>query len=160
MRSSAIVVSVLAALVVSLALPSQLPAQEWSAEQQEVWSVIVESWDAIVAKDIDWTDTYVHPNAVVWGDDVPMPRNRSSVKKWERYSFQNSTTLVSEYSLAAMVVQSNTAVAHYYYSLGTEDAEGKPKTVHGRCTDILIIEDGRWLFLAWRCGDMPSTSGT
>ena len=160
MRSSANAVTVLAALMFSLALPAHLAAQEWSAEQQEVWNVIVESWDAIVAKDIDWTDTYVHRNAVVWGDDVPMPRTRDSVKKWERYSFQNSTTLVSEYSLAAMVVQNNTAVAHYYYSLGNEDAEGKPRTVHGRCTDILINENGRWVFLAWRCGDMPSASGT
>jgi len=156
MRSSTIAVSVLSALLVSLTLPPQLAAQAWSADQQAAWSVIVESWDAIVAKDLDWTDKYVHPNAVVWGDDYPMPQTRASVKRWNRYGFQNSTTLVSEYSLAAMVVQGNTAVAHYYYSLGTEDSEGKPRTVHGRCTDILINEGGRWLFLAWRCGDTPT----
>ena len=156
MRSSVIAVSLLAVLAVSMASPPQLSAQQWSDQQQEVWSVIVESWDAIVGKDLEWTDTYVHPSAVVWSDENPMPRTRASVKKWDRYGFQNSTTLVTEFSLAAMVVQSNTAVAHYYYSLGNEDAEGKPETVHGRCTDILINENGRWLFLAWRCGELPS----
>jgi len=100
MRSSTIAVSVLSALLVSLALPPPLAAQAWSADQQAVWSVIVESWDAIVAKDLDWTDKYVHPNAVVWGDDYPMPQTRASVKRWNRYGFQNSTTLVSEYRSA------------------------------------------------------------
>lgn len=156
MRSSAIAVSLLAAVLMSWALPSQAAAQEWTDEQKEVWSVILETWDALVAKDVEWTDTWVHPSAVVWGTGLPAPRPKASLKKWHRYNYRNSTTLVSECSLGALVIENNTAVAHYYYSLGTEDAEGKPETVHGRCTDILIKEDGRWLFLGWNCGDMAT----
>ncbi len=81
---------------------------------------------------------------------------RPSVKQWDAYEFGNSKILAHEERLAAMVVQDNTAVAHYFYSLGTEDREGKRRTVHGRCTDILINEGGRWQFIGWNCSDLPS----
>lgn len=150
--------SLLSAVVPLAILAAPVPAlgQSWSQAQQEVWTVVVESWDAIVAKDLAWTDKWVHPNAVVWGDDDPMPRTRASVKKWDGYEFQNSTTLTHEQSPAGIVVQGSTAVAHYYYSLGTETASGERRAVHGRCTDVLIRESGRWQFIAWRCGDSPS----
>ena len=148
---------ILALIVASVTMVStQAAAQSWSEAQTEVWTVVTDSWDAIVAKDVSWSDNYVHANAVVWGRENPMPRKRASVKKWDRYNFENATTKVAEFSPAAIVVEGGTAVAHYYYSLGTENHEGKRRTVHGRCTDILVRSDASWKFLAWNCGDEPS----
>ncbi len=137
-------------------IPVETHGQSWSAEQREVWNVIVESWDAIVAKDVAWSDKWVHPNAIGWGDENPTPRTRATIKNWDRFGFEGSTTLVHEENLLAMVVQGNTALAHYYYSQGVEETEGKRRTIHGRCSDVLIREGGRWQFIGWRCGELPS----
>lgn len=140
----------------TLAIPQTTNGQMWSDSQKEVWGVVTGSWDAIIAKNVGWSDTYVHPNALVWGDENPMPRTRDLVKRWDRYTFANSTTKVSQFSPAGIVVEGSTAVAHYYYSLGTETTEGKTRTVHGRCTDVLLRSEGTWKFIAWNCGDEPS----
>ncbi len=147
----------LATLVLTLLVGASLPASaELSEEEQEAWNVILESWEAIVAKDVDWTDKYVLEDALVWGSDYPMPRSRDSIKKWDRFGFEMSTTLTSDYSLGGIVVHAGTtAVAHYYYSLGQENQEGKKEVVHGRCTDILAWDGDTWRFIAWNCGDEP-----
>ncbi len=142
--------------VILATAPAPAEGQMWSEEQTQVWTLIVDSWNAIVAKDVAWSDKWVHPNAVVWGGQYPMPRKRASVKKWDGYDFQSSTTLTHEESPAGIVVQGNTAVAHYYYTLGNESMSGERQVVQGRCTDVLIREGGRWQFIAWHCGDTPS----
>ena len=148
-----------AAIAAVLFVPLAAQGQSWSPQQQEVWKVVVDSWEAIRAEDVEWSDKWVHPNAVVWSDQNPMPRTRAQLKKWDRFQFENSTTLVDDFSPAGIVVQGTTAVVHYYYSQGTENMKGERRTVHGRCTDILIKEGGRWQFIAWNCGDSPSGGG-
>ena len=61
-----------------------------------------------------------------------MPRDRSSYARWSRYRVENSTTLAHELSPVAIVVQGNTAVAHYYYYEATEDRKGDRKSERGR----------------------------
>ena len=56
---------------------------------------------------------------------------------------------------ATVFVVGSTAVAHYYYSTAAEDREGERETTHGRYTDVLVKQDGRWMFIAWRGGDDP-----
>ena len=56
---------------------------------------------------------------------------------------------------AGIVVVGSMAVAHYYYSTAAEDRDGKRKTTHGRYTDVLINQNGKWMFIAWRGGDDP-----
>lgn len=128
-------------------------AQQWSSSQQDVLDVIVESWDAIADRDVNWTDDYVHENAIVWSDQKPMPLTRAQEKEWDRFDFPSEDVLLHTISPAAVVVEGDTAVAHYYYSLGTEDREGDRSTTHGRCTDILIMVDDSWKFISWNCGD-------
>ena len=147
-----------AMLIVLLVLPLAASAQSWSGAQQEVWKVVTDSWESIIQEDVGWSDQYVHPNAIVWGDQNPMPRTRDSVKRWDRYQFENASTLAHELSPTGIVVQGNTAVAHYYYSLGTENRKGERRTIHGRCTDVLTNEGGNWLFLAWNCGNESTGS--
>ena len=128
-------------------------AQTWSPEQREVWAVVEEAWQAEAAKDLTWVDRFVHPSARVWSNRYPMPRDHSSQRKWSRYRAENLTTLAHELNPVAIVVQGNTAVAHYYYSEAMEDRKGDRKTEHGRYTDVLVREDGQWKFLAWSGGE-------
>ena len=130
-------------------------ARSWTDAQTEVWEVILESYKDIDARDVNWSDKWVFSDAMVWGPDYPMPRNRDSVKRWDAYQFSGGKNHLAEYSPAAIVVHESTAGAHYYTSSAVEDREGKHKTSHGRCTDILARDGERWKFIAWHCGDEP-----
>lgn len=127
-------------------------AQSWSSDQTEVWDVIKSEWEAGKAKDTERLDKILLEKFLGWGHPNPTPRDKESWKMWDRYDSQNSTTLIYELYPLGIVVVGNTAVAHYYYSMATEDREGKRETVNGSYTDILIKEGGRWQFLAWRGG--------
>ena len=150
------------AVAATLLLITPLPAsgQSWSEREQAVWDVVMASWVEITKGNASWSDDFVHPRAVVWSDQDPMPRTIASVKKWDEHTFAESTTLTYEISPAAIVVEGSTAVAHYHFSLYTQilvgTRAGDNRTVHGRCSDILIDEGGTWKFIAWNCGQEPS----
>ncbi len=145
---------IIAAFIFSF--PAHVAAQSWSNEQQDVWAVVTESWQDIIAKDVEWTEQWVHPNAMGWIIENPTPRGRDAMQVWDRYEFEGSTTQVSNFAPLAIVIEGNTAIAHYYYSLGTVDTAGERETVHGRCTDVLVSDGENWQFLGWNCGDMEA----
>lgn len=130
-------------------------AQTWSKAQTEVWEVILESYKAIDAQDVSWSDTWVFPDAKVWGPGHPVPRGRDGVKRWDTYNFSSGKNHVAEYSPVAIVVHDSTAVAHYYYTNASENREGKHVTTTGRCSDVLAKDGKSWKFIAWHCGDDP-----
>ena len=109
-------------------------------------------------KDANWTDKYLHNNFLGWSNQNPTPRSKASVHKWNRYETENSTTLLQELFPVGIVVNGNTAVAHYFYSQVSENRKDERKTVHGQYTDILVKENGTWRFLAWRGGDNPTSN--
>jgi len=146
--------AVLTALI-ALVLPGSATAQDWGADQTEVWTTIVAQWEASKAEDPTWPATLLHSSFLGWTDVNPMPQNQAAVEKWQRYSSENSETLVQQLYPVGIVVVGSTAVAHYYYSTATEARDGKRKTTHGRYTDVLIKQDGKWIFIAWRGGDIP-----
>jgi len=155
-RSSAIAVSLLTALVICLALPSQLAAQEWSAEQQEVWTVVLASWEADKSKDLGWVDTYMHPNALGWGSGgYPMPMSRDALRERYRFVYENSTTLVQGLDPVGIVVEGSTAFVLYYYRQHVEDREGKRDDSYGQCAETWTRQSDTWLLLGWLCRHLP-----
>jgi hypothetical protein len=130
-------------------------AAEWTAEQQEIWKVEQEQWKASMAKDLSWMDTMVHPDLRFWEIGAPMPRDRNSLKHWSRYDSANGTTLEQELFPISATITGNVAVVQYHYMVARENYKKERETVTGHYTDVLIKENGRWLFLAWEGGDDP-----
>jgi hypothetical protein len=130
-------------------------AQEWSAEQQEVWKVEQQQWKMSAANDTTWIDTMVHPNMKFWETGAPMPRDRASLKHWSRYDTANSSTLEQELFPISATITGNIAVVQYHYMIARENYKKERETVTGHYTDVLIKEGGRWLFLTWAGGDDP-----
>ena len=128
-------------------------AQSWSPEQQELWKLEEQQWKMAAAKDLSWMDTMVHPNMRYWETGDPMPRDRASLKRWGRYSSENSTVLEQEIFPISATITSNLAVVQYHYMVASEDHKKERSTVTGHYTDVLIKENGRWLFIAWAGGD-------
>jgi hypothetical protein len=100
-------------------------------------------------------DRFLHDEFLGWNMNTPAPLSKASTKAWNRYNSENSTTLMQELFPIGIVVHENTAVAHYLYSIATEDREGERETTHGRYTDILVRDGATWRFIAWQGGDDP-----
>jgi hypothetical protein len=109
-----VLVTVTALLAPSISHPVE--AQTWSAEQLEVWAFVRADWDASMQKDPGRVERNLHASFQGWANDLPAPRDREWTARWNRYGDENSTTLMQQLTPLAIIVEGNTAVAHYLYS--------------------------------------------
>jgi hypothetical protein len=129
--------------------------QGWSAEQKEIWAVEEQQWKLAAAEDPSWINTMVHPNLRYWEIGDPFPRNRDSLDKWNRFGAANGATLEQELFPISITITGDVAVVQYNYMVARENYKKERETVTGWYTDVLVKENGRWLFLAWAGGDRP-----
>ncbi len=141
--------------LVFLAGAGVVSAQSWSPAQQEVWKLEERQWQMAKDKDMSWIDTMVHPNVSVWAIDMPMPQNKASIARWNRYDNANSTVLEQELFPISITITGTIAVVHYHYQVARENDRKERETVKGHYTDVLVNEGGRWQFITWTGGDDP-----
>ncbi len=130
-------------------------AQAWNAAQQEVWKVEEQQWKMSAAKDDSWIEKMVHPSLSYWDNDRPAPQDKASLIRWNRYNSSQGAILEQELYPIAIVITGNIAVVQYRYSTARENYKKERETAHGRYTDVLLKEGGRWQFIAWSGGDDP-----
>ncbi len=130
-------------------------AQTWSPEEQEIWQFEQEQWRLSAAEDPSWIDTMVHPNLSYWDTDRPGPQNKESLARWSRYGYASGKVLEQEIFPISITITGNVAVVHYNYTSASENAQQEREVSSGRYTDVLVKENGRWLFLTWAGGDYP-----
>jgi hypothetical protein len=130
-------------------------AQTWSPQQLEVWKASAVTWEQDLNKDYSWTDNGVSAQVSAWGSDYPAPRGKESMKRWHTLGLQDNPMVAYDLAPLAVVVSGDTALTHYYFTVLSKDAAGKSTTTHGRCSDTLVRENGRWVFLGWSCSDEP-----
>jgi hypothetical protein len=130
-------------------------AEEWNAEQQEIWKFEQLQWKMSATEDASWIDTMVHQNMRFWETGAPMPRDKASLKHWSRFDADNGSTLEQELFPISATITGNIAVVQYNYMVARENYKKERETVTGHYTDVLVKEGGRWLFLTWAGGDDP-----
>jgi hypothetical protein len=148
-------VCVALASVALLAFAGGAVAQTWTPEQQEIWKLEEQQWQMAKDKDMSWIEKMVHPGLSYWDNGTPVPQNRASLARWNRYTSSNTTVLEQELFPASVTITGNVAVAQYRYQVARENYKKERETVQGHYTDVFIKEGGRWLFIAWAGGDDP-----
>jgi hypothetical protein len=146
---------ILAVAAVSIALggfAGTAGAQTWSPEQKELWQLEEQQWKMSAAKDLSWIDSMVHPNLRYWGTNSPMPRDKASLKHWSRFDSENATVLQQEIFPISATITGNIAVVQYHYRVASENYKKERQTETGHYTDVLVKENGRWMFIAWAGG--------
>jgi len=144
----------LAAVMLGLsAFAGVADAQSWNADQQEIWKLEEQQWKMAADKDLSWIDTMVHPNLRYWETGAAMPRDRKSLKHWARYDSDNSTVLEQEILPISATITGNVAVVQYHYIVASENQKKERTRETGHYTDVLIKQDGRWMFIAWAGGE-------
>ena len=129
------------------ALPAQ--AQEWSAEQLEVWETISTMWDLGAADDPAWQDL-LHDSFMGWIGEVPTPHDKATTVAFIEAEAGQFKTIVQHITPVAIVVTGNTAVVHYFHLGVTEFTDDMSReTSYGRMTDVLTKTGDGWRIVAW-----------
>lgn len=120
----------------------------WNSEQSEVWALVEQSWVDDVAENGKWPAEYILDKYVAWGDSSAGPRYKDATLAWSRFGDESNDTLMYEVSPAAIAVEKNTAVVHYYVTTVTKDSSGKRTRSVGRITEILVRDGRSWKWLS------------
>ena len=139
-----------------LFLRSPLSAQEWSSDQQEVWTNVEAYWVLWAKRDLDGFIGYFHNDYSGWFNRTDLPSDKASSKKWIAENFSSNKIAVHTIQPVAIKVHGDFAIVHYYYSYRQEDASGKKTNMNGRWTDILMKDGDKWVLI----GDHGGPSGS
>lgn len=128
-------------------------AQEDRDDATDVWIAVEAQWEAQEKGDKKWIDRMLADGFFGWGKQSPAPRSKSSTEMWNRFSEELGNVVAHELYPLEIVVQGDTAIAHYLYSSAFKDKDGDIEMNNGRYTDILIRTEDGWKFLSWHGGD-------
>ncbi len=145
----------LSILGLTLSASPLLFAQQWSAEQQEVWKNVEAYWDRAAAGDLEGFMAYFHEDYLGWSYTSGVPGDKATARKWIAEDMKTEKTLVHTIKPVGIKVHGNTAIVHYYWAQRVKNAEGKERNESGRWTDILIKQGSKWVMIGDHGGVGP-----
>jgi ketosteroid isomerase-like protein len=122
-------------------------AQEWSAEQKEVWENVETYWELDAKRDLEGFLGYFHEDYSGWFNLNAVPNDKDGVRKWLSHSFKTTQILVQDIMPVAIKVHGDMAIVHYYYSRLIKEADGEEENINGRWTDILKKQGDKWVLI-------------
>lgn len=133
--------------IVLIAFTQNISAQQWSAEQQEVWKSVETYTDLSVKRDKTGFLSYYDDSYRGWAYISDAPYSKEAVTKIISNWDPSLKILYKTKTPVTIWVNGNFAYTHYYYSMLSEDKEGKRQWEKGRWTDILMKKDGKWIMV-------------
>jgi len=120
-------------------------AQQWTAEQREVWKTIEEHWALNEKGDLNGYLSQFDESYLGWNYSSEVPRDFGTITKRVKYFYQNRKILLYTIIPAKIWVKDDFAFAHYYYTTVSKDNAGIVTTDSGRWTDIFMKKGNKWL---------------
>ncbi len=139
---SALVAAVVVALLFA---PAPVPAQQWSAEQQEVWDFELScqvSKEAVL-------DCF-HEDYVAWADgSLGVPTNKADQVVLAGRAWDENERVFLHMKPVEINVRGNLAIVLVIYHWTDRNREtGEVITRSMRWTDVCLKENGRWFWIA------------
>lgn len=128
-------------------------AQQWTAEQQDLWKGVQTYWEAGMADDPSAMLSYWDDSYYGWSYESGAPGTKADVTKSMNYWYSKGKLQYYTITPARIWVNGNFGYAHYYYVMVTEGNNGTPMTERGRWTDILMKKDGKWVLVGDHGGE-------
>lgn len=122
-------------------------------DQAAVWAAVEAVWAAEEAGDAKWVEEMLSADFMGWPKDSPAPRNKSSVRMWNRFDQEQTSGITHELYPLSIVVHGDMAVVHYLYTNAVQTRDKKTDVASGRYSDILVRDAGAWKFISWHGGD-------
>jgi ketosteroid isomerase-like protein len=139
---------VLFASLVAACAPCGVLAQQWSAEQQEVWQSVEAYTEAFAQGELDEFLSYFHEDFTGWNIGDAVPRNKAFVEKAVSQAFLSQQMLWYHLTPLIIEVHGDVAVVHYYATWTRGGMDGTESTTTARWTDVLLKQGGRWVMIA------------
>ena len=143
------------AILASAALTTPAMAQEWNAEQAEVWTHVSGAWEDNV-EGSTW-HTVLDPNGYGWNTDYPVPASRDQMASRTSVFGAEGEILFYQLDPVKISVNGDTAIAFYFANIVENNHKGERETSVERCADTLVKRDGKWHFLGWLCETKSSS---
>lgn len=140
-------------LVIILTINTQ--AQQWSAEQKDVWAGVQKYWE-IDNNNPQAYFQYFDDSYIGWSYSNEAPGTREDALKSAKYSSTKVKQMYNILTPAKIWVNGNFAYVHYYYTQVSESNDGKTNTEKGRWTDILMKKNGKWMIVGDHGGEIKS----
>lgn len=144
------------AAVLMTAAPLALADDHMTAAQAEVWGVVAASWEDETKETGAWPGDYLHPDALGWSAEWPVPRGAESIVKWSRFGAESGETLTYELFPMKVTVAGDTAVVSYASVQVTQNHEGKRERNSTGMVETLVRNEGGWKFLGLTSFEMDN----
>jgi len=135
-------------VAIALFLPVTAQAQNWSAEQQELWEFEKACWEA---EDLETVMACVHDDYVGWGDLQPFstPKNKADLQVLLGRNFETLDIVFLYLKPLEIRIHGNVAVILYVSTLTVKNkATGEEASFADQWTDIAVKQDGKWKLIA------------
>jgi hypothetical protein len=122
-------------------------AQHFSQEQRELWEHVTELWEIARRRETGPVRKLLHRDYSGWVTGLDMPHDYEAAVA----SVGPDTPQVLRYRLKPLkvtVFDHEVGVVHYSYEADVEAADGAPKQVAGRWTEIYKRRGSGWLMIA------------
>ena len=126
---------------------SQLAAQTWSAEQQEVWQNVQTYWDLSINEDLDGWLSYFHDDFLGWVKGQSFPTTKADRRASMMRSMETTDNVLCTLKPIGIKVHGNVAIVHYFFSYTDVDAKGEEHSAAGHWTDILMKQGNKWVMI-------------
>jgi hypothetical protein len=128
-------------------------AQQWTAEQLEVWAGVEKYWEISESDPLAFLD-YFDDSYFGWSYSDEAPETKGDNVKSFSYWTTKGKRQFYVLTPAKIWVNGNFAFVHYYYKEVTESSKGKPDQTRGRWTDILMKKNGKWMLVGDHGGEV------
>jgi len=118
----------------------QAIGEEWTAEQNEIWTFVQANWEAIKKGDVEAALAMKHDYMVAWHNSDPEPLKKELIKQ-SYINWANSDKLVS-YKLRPLTINIFNNVANVFYLY---KYEGEKYSNRGRALETWIKQDNKWI---------------
>ena len=142
---------IITALALAITLTSSLKAadlQNWDVDQKALWKTINEQVDLDFKQEWEEMKSYLHPDGIHWGADMPHPQNSNS---YVHYTIiRDSEDKIKSHHLdpITITIVRDTAIVNCVGYLLRVDKDEKPYQEIFRLHNTWVKENGKWLLLA------------
>jgi ketosteroid isomerase-like protein len=123
-------------------LNSKVWGQDWTAEQKEIWEVVISDVEKFKQGDLEGLLASRHDDVVIWWGDKPTPYHKKHLRFKYKEWFDNDKPVNWELKPLAIKIVGNVASVFYTYKFSGNITSGS-----GRDMATWIKQDNKWIMI-------------
>jgi ketosteroid isomerase-like protein len=131
------------------------PAQTWSPAEKELIQGLDDCYAAYKAENLEALLACSHEDSVVFRYGMPGTSSKADTRKNLPLFWANEDMVEYWINPLAIRIIGDVAIIHYYFYELVRDKEGKETFRRYRWTDIMVKQDGKWVWIADHGGEDP-----